>query len=224
MNQLLKNKVIKLRKQNKTYQEIRDILCIVTPKSTLSTWCKGVLMSDFYKIKVHKINIKHLKKIRQLAVQSNKKKQEELYEELISKNKFLVKYLDKNVCKLLLSILYLAEGSKHKSTRHLRLGNSSPLVIKLYLKLLYKCFSMNKDKFRITILCRADQNIKKLESFWGTITNINRKQFYKTRIDKRTIGKKTIKKDYKGVCVIDYFDTKIQLELELLSEQIEKWS
>ena len=222
MNQL-KNKVIKLRKQNKTYQEIRDILGVTTPKSTLSTWCKGVSMSDYYKIKIHKINIKHLKKIRQLAVQVNKKKQEELYKELINKNKFFVKYLNRNVCKLLLSILYLGEGSKYKSTRHLRLGNSSPSVIKLYLKLLYKCFSINKDKFRVTILCRADQNIKKLENFWRPITNINKKQFYKTRIDKRTIGKKTMKKDYKGVCVVDYFDTKIQLELELLSEQIEKW-
>lgn len=91
------------------------------------------------------------------------------------------------------------------------------------ISLLYKCFFISNDKFRVTIQCRADQNISELEKFWQSITSINRSQFYKTRIDKRTINKKTRKSNYMGVCVIDYFDTKIQLELEVLSSSIEKW-
>jgi hypothetical protein len=81
-------------------------------------------------------------------------------------------------------------------------------------------FTLDGSKFRVEILCRADQNLKALVDYWQKITNLDRSLFYKPRIDKRTIGKKTKKKDYKGVCVIDYFDTGIQLELQLLGESL----
>lgn len=227
MKQELKNRVILLRKKGKTYQEIKDITNFNISKSTLSTWCKNIQLPSYYNIKIRQMNLENLKQARQKAILANKRKQEKICNELIAGNQFLINYINKDVCKLLLSILYLGEGSKHKGTRSLRLGSSSPLIVRLYLKLLNKCFPIIKEKFRITILCRADQNIKELEKFWesvtNSVTNIGKSQFYKTRIDKRTINKKTMKSDYKGVCVIDYFDTKIQLELELLSELIEKW-
>jgi len=223
MIQYLKIKAIQLRKKGKTYSEIETMTGVAIPKSTLASWCKDIQTPDGYKSKIRQLNLKNLKKARQLAILANKKKQEKLFKALLAKNQFLVKYLDKNVCKLLLSILYLGEGAKYKGTRSLRLGSSSAMIIRLYLKLLTKCFSVSKEKFRVTIQCRADQDIKNLEKFWGLVTNISRSQFYKTRIDKRTIGKKTLKRGYKGVCVIDYFDTKIQLEIELLAKQIEEW-
>lgn len=223
MNQQLRKKVAHLRSQGKTYQEINTILGVDIPKSTLAYWCKNIPTPDFYEQKVREINLNNLKNARKLAILTNKKKQEELVKKLLNKNKFLVTHLNKDVCKLLLSILYLGEGAKHKGTRSLRLGSSSPLIIRLYLKLLKKCFPVVKEKFRVVIQCRADQNIEYLEKFWQSVTNIDKSQFYKTRIDKRTVGKKTLKKDYKGVCVIMYFNTKIQLEIELLSGQIEDW-
>jgi len=221
-NQLI-NKIKKLRKESKTYREIKDIVGKDIPKSTLSYWCKDISMSESYKEKARKINIENLKKAREKAVQVNQKKQEKLFKELAKNNQHLIRYLDKNVCKMLLSILYIGEGSKYINTRYLKLGSSSPLIINMYLKLLFKSFNINNNKFRVTVQCRADQNVKELEKFWKSIINIENIRFYKTQIDKRTIGKKTIKKDYKGVCVISYFDTKIQLELELLASQIEKW-
>jgi len=79
---------------------------------------------------------------------------------------------------------------------------------------------MDDTKFRVRIQCRFDQSIKDLENYWENITSINRKQFYPTYIDKRTKGKPTLKKDYKGVCTIHYFDRKIQLELIYLADAI----
>jgi len=193
------------------------------PKSTLSGWCKNVPLPVFYEEKIKKLTSKHLEKIRELALLANKKKQEQLLNTLRAKNEHLVKYLNKDVWKLLLSILYLGEGSKHRSTRVLVLGGSDPKVIQLYLKLLYKCFPLSKKKFRVGIGCRADQNVKELEKYWHSITKIPLSQFHKTQIDKRTIGRKTERKDYKGVCRIVYYDTKIQLELEQLAQQIMKW-
>lgn len=219
----LKEKAIRLRKQGKTYLEIQHGLGVVIPKSTLSGWCKNVPLPAFYEEKIQRLTTKRLKKIRKLAVLANKRKQEQLLSALQAKNEYLIKYLNKDICKLLLSILYLGEGAKHKGTRQLVLASSDSKIIQLYLKLLHKCFPLSKKRFRVCVGCRADQNIKKLEKYWHSITKIPLSQFHKAQVDKRTIGKKTKKKEYKGVCRIVYYDTKIQLELEQLAQQIVKW-
>ena len=64
---------------------------------------------------------------------------------------------------------------------------------------------------------------KSLEGFWRKIIGVPYQQFYPTYIDQRTVGKKTLKKGYKGVCVLLYFDTSIQLELELLADSVIKF-
>ena len=219
----LKEKVIELRKRRKTYPEIQRELKVSIPKSTLSYWCKEMLLSPSYYKMIKSLNLENLAKARVLAILANKKKQEQLLDGLRTKNRHLIKYLNKDVCKLLLSILYLGEGRKYKSGRFLALGNSDSNIIQLYLKLLYKCFPVSEKKFRVGIGCRADQNIRELENYWRSVTKIPFSQFHKTHIDKRTIGKKTKRKDYKGVCSIYYFDTKIQLELEQLAQQIMEW-
>ena len=71
-------------------------------------------------------------------------------------------------------------------------------------------------------MCRADQNTKKLEKFWSNITRIPLSQFYKPRKDARTIGKPTKRKDYKGVCKIDYFSADIYTELMMIPRTIYK--
>lgn len=218
-----KEKAIRLRKRGKTYSEIQRALKISISKGTLSGWLKYVKLPPSYSKRVKTINLKHLERIRELALLANKRKQEYILKELCSKNEHLVRYLNKDVCKLLLSILYLGEGARHRGSRALKLGSSDSKIIQLYLNLLKKCFPISKRKFRVSIGCRADQNIKELEKYWQAVTKIPHSQFYKTQIDKRTIGKKTKRKDYKGVCLITYFDTKIQLELEQLAQQIIEW-
>lgn len=85
-----------------------------------------------------------------------------------------------------------------------------------------KCYKIDEKKFRCTILCRNDQNIKNLENFWVKVTKIPKSQFYKTRIDPRTIGKPSQKLDYKGVCVIDYFSADLFLDLMQIPKIIHK--
>jgi hypothetical protein len=216
----LKEKAKKLRRQGKTYTEIQIELESRIPKSTLSGWCRGIPLPTFYKEKMKRLTAKHVEKIRPLAILANRKKQENLLNALRRKNEYLVGYLNKDIYKLLLSILYLGEGAKHKGSRVLRLASVDPKIIQLYLKFLYKCFPISKNKFRVCISCRADQDSKKLEVYWHSITKIPFPQFYPTQVDARTIGNRTKKKDYKGVCNIYYFDTKIQLELEQLADQI----
>ena len=150
----------------------------------------------------------------------NKEKRNIYLNSLINRNTHMLESIDSKVQKLLLSILYLGEGAKYKSTKSLMLANSNPNIIRLFLKLLKNCYNIDDSKFRVRIQCRYDQNTELIEDYWRDITKINRKQFYPTYVDKRTKGKPTKKKEYRGVCSVQYFSTEIQLELEFLAEAI----
>ena len=49
---------------------------------------------------------------------------------------------------------------------------------------------------------------------------VPKRLFYPTRVDSRTVGKPTLKSNYKGVLKINYFDTRVQLELEALADLV----
>ncbi|MFH1404822.1 MAG: hypothetical protein ABIH21_01835 [Patescibacteria group bacterium] len=112
-----------------------------------------------------------------------------------------------------LAMLYFGEGTKNRKRGCLTIGNSDPQLIKHFLHLLRTCYMLDESKFRCTVQCRADQNSDLLTIFWSEQTNIPLTQFYKTQVDKRTIGKPTKKLNYKGVCRIDYFNSNIFHEM-----------
>ncbi|MDO8741837.1 MAG: hypothetical protein Q7J11_01700 [Candidatus Roizmanbacteria bacterium] len=217
---ILKQKVRELRKRGKTYSEINQELKTTIPKNTLSYWCREIILPSWYSEKIKNLNKESLKKARVTGLNINKEKRRKYLSLLLKKNSDSIKKINVSTQKLLLSILYLGEGAKYISAPCLTLGNSNPLIIKFYLKLLKNCYTIDKLKFRGRIQCRFDQDIKVLENFWVSITGIEKKQFYPTYVDKRTIGKPTLKKNYKGVCTIHYFDARIQIELELLAKLI----
>ena len=213
-----KNVVRGLRGQGKTYAEIKKLINKNIPKSTLSYWCKGVVLPANYRDVIKMNNNKHLAKIRILALEVNRNKRKEYLDNIHNRNYYLSQLiLDKDTAKLMLTVLYWAEGGKNRKGA-LLFGNSDPLIIKLFLQLLQIIYVIDKRKFRCTLQCRADQNIKKLENFWSKVTGIPLKQFYGARIDPRTIGKPSKKKNYKGVCKIDYFSADIYNELTIISQ------
>ena len=209
----LKKKVIFLRKQGKTYGEIQKILKCKIPKSTLSFWCKNIELSNQQKLKIEVFVKRNIEKGRQKALRTNKLKREKYFhsiEERVGHLKNIIQ--NKDVAKIALAMLYLGEGSKTLKSS-LTFGNSDPQIIRLFIDLLRSCYQIDERKFRCTLQARADQNIKELEEFWSTKTKIPLNQFYKARVDSRTIGKVSRKKDYKGVCRIDYFSADIFWEL-----------
>jgi len=217
------NKVRSFRSLGKTYGEINNILKLTIPKSTISEWCKNVSLPSEYKERISKLNLTNLSKGRQIAVEINKIKREQFLKEIEKNNIVLSKEIhSKNTAKIALAMLCLGEASKYnrKNRSCFSLGNSDPRIIVLFLNLLKFCFTFDINKTRCTVQCRADQNTFELENYWREITNIPKRLFYKTRIDPRTIGKPTKKSYYKGVLKVDYFDTKIQLDLESLANLI----
>jgi len=164
--------------------------------------------------------LSNINKARATALVANKIKREKYLANLYRQNLHLKHALkNKNIAKIALTALYISEGSKNPKGV-LTFGNSNPLIINLFLKLLRLIYNIDDNKFRCTLQCRADQDIRQLEQFWSDLTKIPLNKFYKVQIDPRTVGKKTRKKDYKGVCRINYFSADIYNELFVIEKII----
>lgn len=214
---IIKQKAMILRKKGYTYLEINKALDNEIPKSTLSGWCKNIILTNEQKNRIKAINLSKLLIAQQKSVLSKRSKRNKYLELLKSKNLFLLKEIDRNILKIILSILYICEGAKWKSHRGIMFGNSDPDMIRFFIFLLINCYHVNKNSIRCRVSYRADQDIKVLERFWSRATGIPLIHFFKTKPDPRTIGKITKKSNYKGVCVVTCKGTDIQLELETIA-------
>ena len=210
----LKPRIITLRKSGKTYFEISKIIGINIPKSTLSDWCSSIALSPKQQRRVDRLMMDGTNRGRAIALAVNKLKRENYIQAVKDRVSHLAEELkDKNTSKIALAMLYLGEGSKTNKGA-LMFGNSDPLVINLFLSLLRYCYKIDEGKFRCTLQCRADQDTTKLEKFWAQTTKIPLSQFYKPRVDPRTIGRPSYNLNYKGVCRIDYFSGDMFMELK----------
>jgi hypothetical protein len=210
----IKSKAVSLRRKGRTYSEICLQLGVDIPKSTLSYWCREIPLPAGYSKKIREYNLSSLQRARVLAVEVKKSLRLKEEKDIREKNIHLARKIkDKDSAKIALAMLYLGEGMKRRERSSIMFGNSDSVVISLFLYLLRAIYKIDESKFRCTLQCRADQDIEGLEKFWSSVTNIPLNQFYKARIDPRTIGKPSVKPDYKGVCRIDYFSAKIFSEL-----------
>lgn len=206
-----------LRSKGKTYGEIRTFLSRNIPKSTLAEWCKNTALPENYSSRIANLNLNNLNKARLIALEITKIKKEEQRRTIHANNLPIAKQiLNQEIAKIALAMLCLGEASRTPGT--FALGSSDPRIIILFLELLKKCFSFDIEKVRCTVQCRADQDTASLEEFWMNITKIPKRLFYKANIDPRTKGKITKRNTYKGVLRVDYFDTKVKIELETLAQ------
>jgi hypothetical protein len=207
-----------LRVQGLTYREINNYLHLSIPKPTFSGWFHNLPLPSFYRNKVQQIVNANLQKVRPIALANNKQILHRHLEQIRNKNTGLVNLVDRPIGILLLSTLYWCEGGKYPARSSLQFGNSDPKMIKLFLTLLRTCYCLDESKFRLTIQHRADQDSGYLTRYWAGITNIPLSQHYACYVDARSIGKPTHKTNYHGVCVIHYFDTDRQCELQFTGE------
>lgn len=221
MNNELKKQVAGLRQRGLTYSEIQARLLKKIPKSTLAYMCQGVTLKEEQKSRIRLKIIRALSVARKKSAISARKRRLDRSHRLLQKNLNLGKIIQQvKVAKVALAMLFLGEGSKtHAST--VMFGNSSPQVIKLFLKFFRQCYTLDESKFRCTVQCRANQNIEELKRFWSGITKIPQKQFYKTQIDPRTAGKPMKNFDYKGVCRLDYLSAETVCDLHQSIKAIE---
>lgn len=209
----VRDEAIKLRRKGLLYQEINAELGLEIPKPTLYGWFKSLEMSDEAAKTIDNKIRAALKSAQKKSISSRVNARIQKEAERIEINANLADELDSvAVQKITLATLYLGEGSKDKRGSVV-FANSDPGIIALFLRLFRSCFKLDESKFRCTLLLRADQDADKLNNYWREIASIPQAQFYKPRIDPRSVGKPSLKLEYKGVCRIDYLSNDLLCEL-----------
>lgn len=217
----MRTRAMELRAEGKTYAEIQRILGRRIPKSTLSYWCKDVVLPFYYQKKVQELVRKGSSRGRARAIIANQEKYERIRSEVRRKSLRYAKSIqNQDVARIALAVLYLGEGAKWPSFRGLALGSSDPYIVRLYINLLNRCYAIPRERMRARIVYRADQDIQALQRFWAKETGFNDSQFYKTIPDYRSKGVRTRKNEYKGVCTIYCAGTEIQLELDGIARSL----
>lgn len=208
-----KDQAILLRKKGATYAEIKKIIGVTIPLSTLSEWFKGEMFSTEEALRIQENSQAKIQGGILKAAELKKIRRENQFLEIYDRLSPLADFLaDEGVAKIVLMVLYWCEGAKN-TKGSLAFGNSDPAMIQLFIGLLRRCYLIDEQKFRCTVQCRVDQDPNALAIFWSEITNISLKKFYRPQIDPRTMGKPSKKSHYKGVCRIDYFSASIYHEL-----------
>jgi hypothetical protein len=211
-----KEMAIRLRKRGKSIRNIEKVLGI--PRSTLSGWLYNVELTREQKLKLHQKWLVALVKARLKAAEINKKGRLERIERIkqeVKKSMLGVK-MDKILGELMLAIFYLAEGTKKENA--IVIANSDSKILKAFLNLFRYVYQTNKSKFRCCLHLREDQPEEQLKNYWSGILKISKSQFHKTQFDKRTT--KPTFKNYKGVCVVIYFDMSLQRRILYIGEEL----
>lgn len=216
----IKEKARGLRKQGWSLGEINQSLSI--PKNTLSGWVKEIKLTERQKQRIKKKEIASAAKGRILAARTLKQKMRAWKESIRKRtHKFSKMPFDNaKIGQLVCGILYICEGGKYPNTRHLHFSNSDYKIINLFLILLRKYFKVDEKNFRCRIQQRYDQNPSELRNFWSRVTKIPLSQFHRNYVDMRTKNKPTARKHYRGVCSLQYFNTKLQFELQSIGQSV----
>lgn len=192
------------------------------PKNTISGWVQDIRLTKRQKERIKEKITMSGAIGRPLAAKLLHERMEKWKQSIREKVKYYFRLPLKNpeIGKFICGLLYLCEGAKYPSTRSLVFGNSDPIIIRCFINLLRDSFDINEDKLRCRVMYRWDQDIRELIKYWSNVTGIPLNQFFKTKPDKRTKGKPTLKTDYKGVRSIQYPSTSLQFELQSIGEII----
>lgn len=209
---------IKLRKQGKSYNKISKELEI--PKGTLSNWFSGIEWSEGIKRElIRKANYIARKNL-QYYNKKHKEKWEKWREEARQQAKREFPKLMKDSLFIAGLMLYWAEGDS-KIKNPIRLSNTDPRMIALYIKFLTKSLKISKEKLRSTIILYPDLSEKKCIDFWTAVEGIPKSQFYKTQFIK---GRHPTKRLTHGICMIIFssrqIKEKILIWIDLLSKNL----
>lgn len=218
-NRDIKITIGKLRKQGKSYREIRARFNI--PKSTLSTW-----LNKKFKPSGREAQLEHLRKIQPLAVKAKLqgiKEAEKLLRLKVEKEVLTYPLKHTGLYKSILASLYWCEGAKHRGVSGLKFVNTDPKLAQFYITLLRKCYKTDEKKFRVRLHLHDYHNPRDAQIFWSTILNIPLNQFGKLYIKQRNQTKK-FRQNFMGICFINYLDSNVRKELMQIAYQLQSFS
>lgn len=208
----------KMRKTGKSYREIRDALKV--PLSTLSDWFGKIGWSqDIAKKLAVRAQIQHTARI----VELDKIRGQRLaraYEEARTEAREDLEILKYNPLFIAGLMLYWGEGDKATKAQ-VRLANTDPKLIKLFVFFLQKVCNIPKEKIGVSILTYPDIDDKTNRQYWSEISGIATEKFLKSVLIQ---GRHKTKRLGHGVCSVyvssTYFKAKMLEWLKLLPKEL----
>lgn len=167
----------------------------------------------------------HLAKAREASsrvIRAKRLAAEKLIAEAVRKELLEAPLSNKSVQKLLLAMLYWAEGSKHEKVGGVRFVNTDPALVLFYLTLLRNCFSIDEGRLKVRLHLHAYHDKEAAIRFWSKILRIPRNRFGKLYIKKRIGDQKKRRKNFMGICFIYYSTGAIRKELMEIARQLPK--
>ena len=209
-----KDRVEQLRREGKTYTEIRKVYPI--PKSTLSEW----LGKKYTGIFDRKAQLKHLQRIRKISATTLHKHKTERNAIHAARGAATARTLsmqDVALQKSLLAMLYWAEGKKEGGS--VTFANTDPLLIHMYLTMLRRCFPIDEKRLRIRVHLHYYHDRDAAIRYWSRLLRVPRNQFGKLYIKKRSVTKK-FRRNFKGICFVIYNNTGLLHEILALGRTL----
>ncbi len=105
--------------------------------------------------------------------------------------------------------LYWGEGNKANKTT-VKLGNSDPELLKVFMKFLERFFKVNKGMLKFHLHTFTDIDLKKAMKFWENTLGVSGQQFYKPTVTlSGKLGNYRNKSEY-GVLTLYYANVKLR--------------
>jgi hypothetical protein len=208
------NKALILRKEGKSYSQIKKLLNV--SKGTLSVWLKNYPLTKGRIRELRDWNEARIEKYRETM----KRKREFRLNTYYREQKKIIFPLTKKEIYIAGLFLYLGEGTKSKITE-LSISNTNPAIIKFFIYWLNKYLSIDKDKLKIQLHLYNDMDINYEIKYWLNILKLSAKQFYKPYIkksDKKSINHKG--NFGHGTCAVIYGNARLTEKIHMAMKTI----
>ena len=174
MKRAERDKAIVLRKGGVSMREIARTLNV--SKASVSFWVRDIPLTSAQRqrLTLNGYSVDAVEKRRQRRLENTRLQRVAIMQEA-AKN---LGTLSDRALWLIGIALYWGEGGKTKTA--VRLSNSDPGVIKVMMKFFRIICDVPEEKFRGHVHTFSHLNVESAERYWSKISNIPRRQFYKT--------------------------------------------
>lgn len=186
---------IKLRKQGKSYSQIKEKLNV--SKSSLSLWLRNYPLSEERIRELRDWNEQRIEKFRNTM----KKKRETRLNILLEKLRKHILPLSEKELFIAGLMLYWGEGAK-TTPFVASLSNTNPEIVKFFLYWLDEIMKFPKNKIIVRLHLYRDMNINEEINYWSRALNVSVNQFKSPYIKKTTLKGLTYKSFGHGTCNI----------------------
>ncbi len=213
-------RAIFLRKQGKSYSQIKEILKI--GKGTLSEWLRNYPLSkqrirelrDWSAIRIEKFRETMQRKREARLIATYKTQQKRLLP--LSKKEFFMAGL----------FLYWGEGTKYRMN-HLMLANTNPGMINFFINWLRYFFYIPKNKIKIRLHLYTDMDRIKEVEYWSKTVGIQTSQFSPSYIKKTSFKRINHKGGFgHGTCTVGIHSVslteKVLMSIQAISDSYKK--